>query len=96
MLQWSLVAAVLGAALALPPAWPEFKGDPRHSGQAPSVVGPSGSNATELWRFDTGMYVVSSPALAGDGTVYIGAHVANGSNVLALNGSTGALVWAYR
>lgn len=81
---------------ALPPAWAQFKGDARHSGASPTIVGPTGANATCVWAYDTGNYVVSSPAVGGDGTVFIGAHVANGSNVLAINGSTGALVWSFR
>ena len=45
----------------------------------PSVTNPQGINQTSrvkigtpIWEFETGDYVISSPAIGSDGTVYVG------------------------
>jgi glucose dehydrogenase len=53
------------------------------------VYALNGSTGGLRWSFQTGDDVLSSPAIAVDGTVYVG------SNVYALNGSTGALQWNF-
>lgn len=75
--------------------WPGFAGAGNLSGNSPSV-GPT-TNAT-LWRAYAGAAPLhadglpspSSPAVA-DGLVFVG--TGHGGGVLALNESTGALVW---
>ncbi len=44
------------------------------------------------WFFATGGPVISSPAIAKDGTVYVGS---NDGNLYAVNGSTGTANWAF-
>jgi len=44
-----------------------------------------------LWRYRTGFYVYSSPAVA-NGVVYVGS---TDNNIYALNAGTGALLWKY-
>ena len=49
--------------------WPMFGHDVRHTGVS-SVLGPS--DPVVKWRFLTGSFVYSSPAIAADGTIYVG------------------------
>src|SRR5476651_897531 len=48
--------------------WPKFHADNSNSG----VGGGSGADGLIKWGFATGSQVVSSPAIAADGTIYIG------------------------
>lgn len=69
--------------------WPKFHLDPANSGR-------SGVNACLSgrlhWRVQTEGYIESSPAFAGDGTVYIGS--ADGR--LYAIGTNGAVRWSYQ
>ena len=49
------------------------------------------STGALLWRYTTGNYVSSSPAVA-YGVVYVGS---DDNNVYALNASMGAVLWQY-
>ena len=49
--------------------WSMFRCDLQHTGRSPYV----GSQTSTLdWKFETGDSVVSSPAIAKDGTIYVG------------------------
>ena len=45
-----------------------------------------------IWKYTTGSWVASSPAIGSDGTVYFGSY---DNNFYALNGQTGDLIWKY-
>lgn len=49
--------------------WPKFRRDARQTAAAPFAVSDDGS---ELWSFETGKGIFSSPVIGGDGTIYIG------------------------
>jgi outer membrane protein assembly factor BamB len=56
-------------ALANSP-WPMFRGNLRHTGLSPY---DTSTNPGKLkWKFETGGFVVSSPAIGSDGTIYVG------------------------
>jgi outer membrane protein assembly factor BamB len=55
------------------------------------VTAPPASTGLQLWNFQTGAAVDSSPAVA-NGMVYVGSEE---GNVYALNASTGAQLWSY-
>ena len=59
---------------------------------ASAVSSPSQTADRLLWKFPTGRYVFSSPAIAQDGTIYIGSA---SSNLYALN-PNGTLKWSFR
>ena len=69
-------------------AWPMFHHDPQHTGQSP-YLGVQSANL--LWkRYLSNNYVVSSPAIGSDGTIYVG------SNALyAINPTTGVEKWYF-
>jgi outer membrane protein assembly factor BamB len=48
-------------------------------------------NAMQLWKYSTGL-VLSSPAVSGDGTVFVGS---TDGNFYAIDGDTGQLKWKY-
>ena len=52
---------------------------------------PAEADASPLWRYSTGGWVVNSPAVA-DGVVYAGS---DDNNMYALDASTGALLWIF-
>ncbi|MGC9001283.1 PQQ-binding-like beta-propeller repeat protein, partial [Caldisericum sp.] len=52
------------------PIWPMFHYNAQHTGQCPYDT--SNNNGTLKWKFQTGGWVYSSPAIASDGTVYVG------------------------
>ncbi|MHB8418407.1 MAG: choice-of-anchor D domain-containing protein [Myxococcales bacterium] len=58
-----------------------------------AIAPPSGGTglATVLWHYPTGL-VLSSPAVGGDGTVFVGS---SDGNFYAINGSNGTLKWKY-
>ncbi|HUB07033.1 MAG TPA: PQQ-binding-like beta-propeller repeat protein, partial [Myxococcales bacterium] len=47
--------------------------------------------ATQLWKYPTGL-VLSSPAVGGDGTVFVGS---SDGNFYAIDGATGQLKWKH-
>ena len=49
-------------------------------------------NGTEKWRYNTGYYIVSDPAIADDGTIYIG----SGDTYFYAINPDGTLKWRYK
>jgi PKD repeat protein len=89
--------------VVMPPAWPMFRQDPRHWGNAdpgilPTNRPPSGNTYQQRWRFATGNAVMSSPAVANlDGDFTDGLEIVVGStdgHVYALD-QTGTLLRQY-
>jgi outer membrane protein assembly factor BamB len=68
--------------------WPMFRHDLRHTAESP-YTGPAAPGL--LWRYRTGAAVRSSPAVAADGTIYVGS---DNGYLYALN-SVGSLKWRY-
>ena len=68
--------------------WPMFHHDQQHSGYSTSDA-PSTNNT--LWKYQTGDFVCSSPAIA-DNRIYIGS-VDN--KLYCLNATTGSHIWSY-
>ena len=50
--------------------WPMFRHDLNHTGLSPYDT--SSNDGTLKWKFQTGSYVYSSPAIGSDGTIYVG------------------------
>jgi outer membrane protein assembly factor BamB len=71
-----------------PSAWPMFRGNLRHTGQS-SVNGPASNNVR--WVFTSTNFLSSSPAIASDGTIYIGSW---DNNLYAVN-PNGTLKWTF-
>jgi len=69
-------------------SWPMFHGDLTHSGYTAST-GPL-TNQT-LWSYSTDP-ILTTPSVSG-GIVYVGT---NNGKVLALNASSGAVIWSYQ
>ena len=69
--------------------WWMFHHDAQHTGRS-SVCGPNGT-AMVNWAFPTGAAIESSPAIADDGTIYVGS---DDHKLYALN-PDGTLKWAY-
>lgn len=74
--------------LQLGAAWPKFHGNLLNTGLAAN----GGSNGALRWSYATSYLVESSPAIAADGTLYIGS---NDGYLYSINSSTGALNWRY-
>ena len=53
-------------------SWPCFGRDPQHTRLSP--VDTSADAGVLKWSFTTGDYVISSPAIGADGTVYVGSY----------------------
>jgi outer membrane protein assembly factor BamB len=56
---------------------------------------PTKSKATvvvNLWEFETGWHVLSSPAIGSDGTVYVGSY---DKKLYAINGQSGVKLWEF-
>lgn len=70
-------------------AWPMYRGNLANTGHI-ETRGPI-SDISVAWKFTTGDYVISSPAVVGD-TVYVGSH---DGNVYAVNAETGAKRWQF-
>ncbi|MEW6183575.1 MAG: PQQ-binding-like beta-propeller repeat protein [Bacillota bacterium] len=68
--------------------WPKFHFDSKNTGQSPYK---SYSDGTLKWRYSTGSYVESSPAIAADGTIYI---ASRDYYLYAIN-PDGTLKWRY-
>jgi hypothetical protein len=56
------------------------------------VYALNGKTGAKQWEFETGHYVIASPAIGVDGTVYVGSR---DNKVYALDGKTGAKKWAF-
>ncbi len=77
--------------------WPKFRVKMYlNSGTRRSPIGPGSrtpiAKGKIKWSFQIVETILSSPAIAPDGTVYVGS---NDQNVYALNGSTGRKLWQY-
>ncbi|MBI5744362.1 MAG: PQQ-binding-like beta-propeller repeat protein [Elusimicrobia bacterium] len=84
---WLLPAALCALAGAAAAAdWPMFRGNPARTGYSDEQASPP---LTELWRFDAGGGIVSSPAVVG-GVVYFGAR---DNYFYAVDANTGAMLW---
>jgi len=69
--------------------WPMFGQNPQRTGRTPSI----GPGQPQLqWAFPTGGAVRSSPAIGGDGTIYVGSE---DGRIYAIN-SNGTLKWNYQ
>jgi hypothetical protein len=68
--------------------WPMFRYNPQHAGRSNYATGCGGAL---LWTYTTAGDVMSSPAQALDGTVYVGSE----DNVFYALLSTGDLEWSY-
>jgi len=73
-----------------PPIWAKFKGDVRNTGRSP-YTGPHSKEVSVLWKYKTYHSIKSSPAVAEDGTIYIGG---GDGNFYALF-PDGKLKWKY-
>ncbi len=72
------------------PIWPMFLYNAQHTGQCPYDT--SNNNGTLKWRYQTGEFVMSSPAIASDGTIYVGSY----DNYLYAINPDGTLKWRYQ
>ena len=63
------------------------------AGNGPTVHALEAATGTELWTYNTGANVTSSPAVA-NGVVYIGSGY-GGNKVYAFDAATGTLLWSY-
>ncbi len=55
--------------------WPMFRGNPMHTGRAPHIVLLNKNIITRgilKWKYKTGDWIRSSPAIASDGMIYVG------------------------
>lgn len=69
-------------------AWPKFRADTRNQGASDY---PGSQHGALLWQFPTLGWVESSPAIAGDGTVYIG----SGDGGLYAIAPDGGMQWVF-
>lgn len=85
----ALALAVCAAPIhATSAPWPMFGHDAQHTGRSP-FNGPGA--AGYRWRYLIGDFVYSSPAIAADGTIYVGS---SDDHLYALN-PNGTLRWRY-
>ncbi len=90
-----IIMTSLATTVAAEHPWPMFRHDLQHSGRTP-FTGPAAP--TVQWNFESTGGIVSSAAVAEDGTLYVGAGgfffgVAD-SNLYAIN-PDGSLKWSY-
>ena len=79
--------------------WPKFRHDLKNTGRT-QFTGPA--NPTLAWTFPTNDFIVSSPTIGSDGTIYVGSGVRRGtwatgetdSSLYAIN-PDGTLKWKY-
>ncbi|KAJ3023219.1 UNVERIFIED_CONTAM: hypothetical protein HDU68_008722 [Siphonaria sp. JEL0065] len=82
------VAETLNAASG---PWPSFRGNPGNTAHYPNDTVTSPNTKAVLWTFQTKRGIFSVPAIASDGTVYIGSA---DHTFYALNGQTGKQKWS--
>ena len=70
--------------------WPMFRYNAQHTGRCPYDT--SKSNGTLKWKFETSAEIDSSPAIASDGTIYVGSY---DGYLYAIN-PDGTLKWRYQ
>ncbi len=85
---WGGVGVSDGITVAISAAWPKFRGGAQNQGVSRFFGSRVGAL---LWQFQTAGWVESSPALSGDGTVYIG----SGDGSIYAISRTGSLLWKY-
>jgi len=73
------------------PIWPMFRYNAQHTGRCPYDT--SNNNGTLKWRYQTGSWIFSSPAIASDGTIYVGSWT--DYSLYAIN-PDGTLKWRYQ
>jgi len=72
------------------PIWPMYHYNAQHTGQC--LYDTLKNNGTLKWKYETGSQIWSSPAIASDGTIYVGA---NDGYLYALN-PDGTLKWKFK
>lgn len=83
------IKAAINESLTSPsPFWPMFRQNQQHTGVSASIA-PKTNNT--IWSFQTGLWVVSSPAVA-DGMVFVGS---GDGNIYAINQATGESIWNF-
>lgn len=80
---------VYDVPLAAASPWPKFRRTERQTGRSPVRPRLTGGN---LWTFQTGKGIFSTPVIGGDGTVYIGSA---DRTFYALDGATGTPRWSH-
>ena len=58
----------------------------------PEPTKAKATGGVKLWEFETGGYVLSSPAIGSDGTVYVGSY---DNKLYAINGKSGVKLWEF-
>ena len=88
LLSYNIVVSLASVfSVASDTDWGMFHHDLMHTGYSMSTVPVANEN---LWTYETGLGVISSPAVV-DGVVYIGGDI----HVYALNATTGTLIWSF-
>ena len=83
----SILFFTVGTALAMAHPWPQFRADAQNTG---SVDNRGPRTGTLLWTFDVGYIMFSSPAVAGDGRVFVGD---KGGYINAINSNGSSYAW---
>lgn len=90
-----LVSVVFAGLTSIPAAAQtdtmQFHYNAQHTGDYSPVAGSNMSNSKLAWKYTTGGWVFSSPAVA-NGVVYVGS---KDGNVYALNANTGTELWSF-
>ena len=73
--------------------WSMFGGSPSHGGVGLSKSSIPSVGATILWTYQTFGAVKSSPAIAADGTLYVGSF---DMHLYALNSNDGSFLWTHK
>src|SRR6185369_11020223 len=79
----------LSSSNSTPPPWPMVHHDLQHTGR---TANPGPAAADKKWEFELGDGGPSSPAIASDGTIYIGS---NDQRLYAIN-PDGTKKWAFQ
>jgi len=85
---WGPVGLSNGIRVSTVPAWPQFRGDAKHQGVSRYAGSKRGA---ALWELSTNSWFDSSPAIGGDGTIYIG----SGDAGLYAIRRDGTVMWRY-
>ena len=90
----NITADNAGAAGLADSPWPMFRGNPRHTGLSP--YNTSRVDGTLKWSYTTGGWV-GSPAIGGDGTIYVSSstYSNDGEGKLYAINPDGKLKWSY-
>ncbi len=89
------IAVLFAGAVTVPAAAQsdtmQFRFNAQHTGDYSPTAGATPPNGLLRWKFATGNYVYSSPAIV-NGVVYVGS---DDHNVYALNADNGSKLWNY-